>query len=186
MENKHLHIEALIFASSNSISIQDIRTVLESVYETEIEKQEILSDIEQIRAKYASDQYAFELVEINNGFQFLTKSRFYNSIRQLQLHHSKKRLSQAALETLAIIAYKQPITKLEIEQIRTVNCDYTIQKLLEKELISISGKASSPGKPLLYSTSPLFMDHFGLKNYSDLPQLKDFSRNSNEIGEKVD
>ncbi len=85
---------------------------------------------------------------------------------------------------MAIIAYRQPITKLEIEQIRGVNCDYTIQKLLEKELIAISGKADSVGKPLLYTTSNLFMDYFGLKSLADLPQLKDLVAESNEIGEQ--
>ena len=95
-------------------------------------------------------------------------------------------MSQAALETLAIIAYRQPITKLEIEQIRGVNCDYTIQKLLDKELISISGKAESIGKPLLYSTSSLFMDYFGIKDSSELPQINDIQTNENEVGEKQD
>lgn len=93
-------------------------------------------------------------------------------------------MSQAALETLAIIAYRQPITKLEIEQIRGVNCDYSVQKLLEKELISLAGKADTVGKPILYQTSDLFMDYFGLKNLSDLPQLKDFVSENNEIGEQ--
>jgi segregation and condensation protein B len=102
------------------------------------------------------------------------------------LHRAKKKLSQAAIETLAIIAYRQPITKLEIEQIRGVNCDYTVQKLLEKELISLAGKADTVGKPILYQTSDLFMDYFGLKNIADLPQLKDFITETNEIGEQQD
>ncbi len=95
----------------------------------------------------------------------------------------KKRLSTAALETLAIIAYKQPISKPELEHIRGVSCDYSIQKLLEKELIVIAGKSDGPGKPLLYATSKNFMDHFGLRSVKDLPKLKDIqSAEANEIG----
>src|SRR5690606_16371391 len=107
-------------------------------------------------------------------------------INQLQIQRSKKKLSQAALETLSIIAYRQPITKLEIEQIRGVNCDYTVQKLLEKELISISGKLDGPGKPLLYSTSSLFMDYFGINKKEELPQLSDIEVPVNEIGERTE
>jgi segregation and condensation protein B len=85
------------------------------------------------------------------------------------------------METLAIIAYKQPITKSEIELIRGVNCDYSVQKLLEKDLIAISGRSSGPGKPILYETSQSFMDHFGLRNQKDLPQLKDIQSLENSI-----
>jgi segregation and condensation protein B len=99
------------------------------------------------------------------------------------LQRSKKKLSQAALETLAIIAYKQPVTKLDVEQIRGVNCDYSIQKLLEKELIAITGKAESVGKPILYGTSSLFMDYFGINSITELPQLKDFTESTSTIGE---
>ena len=142
--------------------------------------------IAAIKEKYDSPNLAIELVEVANGYLFLTKKDFHSSINQLHLHRAKKKLSQAAIETLAIIAYRQPITKLEIEQIRGVNCDYTVQKLLEKELISLAGKADTVGKPILYQTSDLFMDYFGLKNIADLPQLKDFSTETNEIGEQQD
>ena len=93
-------------------------------------------------------------------------------INLLQAQRSKKKLSQAALETLAIIAYKQPATKTDIEQIRGVNCDYSIQKLLEKELIAITGKSEAVGKPILYGTSNLFMDYFGINNMEELPSYK--------------
>jgi segregation and condensation protein B len=92
-------------------------------------------------------------------------------------------LSKSGLETLAIIAYRQPITKLEVEQIRGVNCDYSIQRLLEKDLIKIIGKAESIGKPLLYATSEQFMNHFGINSVKDLPQLKDIINEENTIGE---
>src|SRR5690606_27933347 len=124
-----------------------------------------------------------ELRSINDGYQFLTKPQYYDTINQLQAHRSKKKLSPAALETLAIIAYRQPITKLEIEQIRGVNCDYSVQRLLEKELIKIVGKANTLGKPILYGTSDLFMDHFGITDTADLPKLKEIVQDGNTIGE---
>jgi segregation and condensation protein B len=95
---------------------------------------------------------------------------------------NKKRLSTAALETLSIIAYRQPVSKAELEHVRGVSCDYSIQKLLEKELIEITGKSDAPGKPILYGTSKLFMDYFGLKDPKDMPKLKDLQAIDNAIG----
>jgi len=181
-----LNIEALIFASEQSITIFEIQQVLQAAGEEHVSEESVKSHIDLIRQKYASPDFALNLVEINKGYQFLTKKEHYQLVNQLQIQRSKKRLSQAALETLAIIAYKQPITKLEVEQIRGVSCDYSIQKLLEKELITISGKAETIGKPLLYSTSTLFMDYFGISNKSQLPQLKDIATEQNEIGEKAE
>ncbi|WP_423148025.1 SMC-Scp complex subunit ScpB [Rubrolithibacter danxiaensis] len=184
-ETLALHIEALIFSSESSISAKEIQQVCQQALETAVSEDEIYSYIKNIGNKY-SGNFAIGLVEINGGFQFLTKKEFHGIINQLQIQRSKKKLSQAALETLAIIAYRQPITKLEIEQIRGVNCDYTIQKLLEKELITISGKSETVGKPLLYSTSTLFMDYFGINDKAELPKLNDVSTSENEIGEKAD
>jgi segregation and condensation protein B len=182
--NTHeLYIEALIFASSNSVSIDEIQQVLYSINETSITAEETLFLLNRIKEKYNDPSLAIELVELNGGYQFLTKKDYYPIINQLQIQRSKKKLSQAALETLAIIAYRQPITKLEIEQIRGVNCDYTIQKLLDKDLISISGKSESVGKPLLYSTSSLFMDYFGINDSSQLPQLNDIHSAENKVGD---
>ncbi len=152
----------------------------------EISEEEIKEHVTAIQAKYESGGFAIGLLEINGGYQFLTRADYYQLVHQLQIQRSKKKLSQAALETLAIIAYRQPVTKLEIEQIRGVSCDYTIQKLLEKELIAITGKSDGIGKPLLYGTSSLFMDYFGIRNNSELPQLKDFATDENEIGEKTE
>ena len=186
MSNLDLYIEALVFASSQSISIVEIQQVLHSIEETQHTEAEIGEYLKRIQQKYKNPDLAIELAELNGGYQFLTKKEFYPVINQLQIQRSKKKLSQAALETLAIIAYRQPITKLEIEQIRGVNCDYTIQKLLEKELITITGKSETVGKPLLYSTSSLFMDYFGLKNSTELPQLSDIQTEGNSIGDKAD
>jgi segregation and condensation protein B len=121
---------------------------------------------------------------VSNGYQFLTKKEYHAVINLLQVQRSKKKLSPAALETLAIIAYKQQVTKLEIEQIRGVNSEYSIQKLLEKELITIAGKSDTVGRPILYSPSQQFMDYFGINSLGELPQIKDFADNSSSIGEQ--
>jgi len=180
------HIEALIFSSVQSIGVQEIILALNAVFNTEHIETQIFESIDQIRDKYNQDDFAIELVFLNNGYQFLTKKDYHETVNQLQLHRSKKKLSQAAMETLAIIAYRQPITKLEIEQIRGVNSDYSVQRLLEKELISIDGKAETPGRPILYSTSPLFMDYFSLNSLNQLPQLKDIVKEENTVGENVE
>ncbi|MVZ65136.1 SMC-Scp complex subunit ScpB [Sphingobacterium sp. DK4209] len=186
MKDILLNIEAIIFASAEGISIQDLRLVLQEAMAIEINKQEIEDFVEKIKLKYTADDQVFELHNINEQYQFLTKAVYHNSINQLQLHKEKRKLSQAGLETLAIIAYRQPITKLEVEQIRGVNCDYTIQRLLDKGMISIVGKADSIGKPLLYATSFEFMQHFGLRSTKELPQLKDIVAEENSIGEIVE
>lgn len=179
------NIEALIFASDKSISIAEIKQALE-LTEFIFSEEEILQAIQSIEKKYHSDLFVMELIALAGGYQFLTKRTYHAIINQLQIHRSKKKLSQAAIETLTIIAYKQPTTKLEIEQIRGVNCDYTIQKLLEKELISISGKADTVGKPILYSTSNTFMDYFGINSITELPQLKEIISDGNEIGAVIE
>jgi len=140
------------------------------------------SEVHDIQTKYNQYDLSIELLYINGAYQFLTRKEFYPIIKLLHLQRSKKSLSQAALETLAIIAYKQPVTKLEVEQIRGVSCDYSIQKLLDKELIIISGRSNAVGKPILYSVSSMFMDYFGINSSADLPKLKDMLPESNEIG----
>lgn len=175
-------IEALIFASEQSISTKEIKEVLEATFEQELNLNIIDKHVDAIESKYKGGQYAIGLVRLNGGFQFLTKADYYPVINQLQIHRSKKKLSQAALETLAIIAYQEPITKLEVEQIRGVNCDYSIRMLLEKELIVILGKSERVGRPLLYGVSPLFQDYFGINSKSELPKLKDVISEENFIG----
>jgi len=160
MENIVQHIEALIFASEQSVEIFDIKQVLRDALDYELTSEEVNQALNAIQQKYADEAFAIQLYHMNGGYQFLTKKEYNKVINQLQIQRSKKKLSQAALETLAIIAYRQPLTKLEIEQIRGVNCDYSIQRLLEKDLIQINGKAETVGKPLLYGTSKLFMDYF--------------------------
>ncbi|MBL7927947.1 MAG: SMC-Scp complex subunit ScpB [Bacteroidia bacterium] len=176
------HIEALIFTAEQGISIQEIQACLKTAYDWDLSSEEITAEIEILKEKYASDEFSFEIREIAEGFEFLTKKEFHAPVSTLLQIKEKKKLTNSALETLAIIAYKQPVSKTEIEQIRGVNCDYSIQKLLEKELIVIKGKSDGPGRPLLYGTSEQFMDHFGLKSVRDLPKLKDLHIEANEIG----
>ncbi|MFN8154827.1 MAG: SMC-Scp complex subunit ScpB [Bacteroidia bacterium] len=180
------HIEALIFVSEQPIAGDEILSCLKTAYGWELKKEQFHSLIAELKEKYQAEEYSFELVEIAEGFQFLTKKEYHHAVSTLLQIKAKKRLSTAALETLAIIAYKQPLSKSEIEHIRGVNCDYSIQKLLEKELIVISGKGDGPGKPLLYATSKNFMDHFGLKSVKELPKLKDLHIAENEIGTPSD
>jgi segregation and condensation protein B len=186
INNIEQHIEALIFASEQSIRAEEMMYCLQAAFEQDFTEKDIQTHLQNIKLKYEDDKLAIELVKMGNGYQFLTKKTYHPIINQLQLQQSKKKLSQAAIETLAIIAYKQPVTKLDVEQIRGVNSEYSIQKLLEKELIVISGKSESVGKPLIYSTSPLFMDYFGINNISELPQIKDFTDNSVSIGEQTE
>ncbi len=177
------HIESLIFVSQRSISRKEIKKALDTALEANIAQKEIDSSITALIEKYKSEEYSFELVEISGGFQFMTKGAYHGTIGQFLKQSNVKRLSKAALETLSIIAYRQPIVKSEIEKIRGVSADYSVQKLLEKELIQISGRSEGPGKPLLYTTSEKFMDYFGLKTPKDLPQLKEIVKEENSIGQ---
>lgn len=175
-------IEALIFASDKGINISEIQIIISEMSEIKISEDEIKEYIQLIKAKYHDKNSSLELVRISGGYQFLTRKEYFPIIKLLNNYRSRKALSQAALETLAIIAYKQPVTKLEVEQIRGVNCDYSIQKLLDKELIIISGRSNAVGKPLLYAVSTMFMDYFGINSSADLPKLKDLVPDNNEIG----
>ncbi|MDJ1470942.1 SMC-Scp complex subunit ScpB [Cytophagaceae bacterium DM2B3-1] len=179
------HVEALIFCSAQPIKIVDIQQCLSEMFEADIPKEDIENAIQDLLHKYQSDEYTFGIYHIAEGYQFLTKPAYQASIGILLKQSAKKRLSTAALETVAIIAYKQPITKTELEHIRGVNCDYAIQKLLDKELIEIMGKAETLGRPLLYGTSKKFMEYFGIQSMRDLPQPKDFATTENEINPEI-
>jgi segregation and condensation protein B len=177
ISNLILHVEALVFASDRPLTAMDVTELINNAFsfmDEKITMEQVQTAIDGITEKYSSEFYSFSLRESGGGWQFLTKKDFHKTVAQLNGEKFLKRLSTAALETLAIIAYKQPITKSEIEAIRGVNCDYSIQKLLEKELIMITGRNEDmPGKPLLYVTSRSFMDYFGLNSQDDLPRLKE-------------
>lgn len=172
----------MIFASNKSLHINDIKSTLNTYFDTSIEDDQLSEAIQEVKDKYADDSFPFEIVEIADGFQFMTKGAYHPVIGQFLKLESKKKLSRSALETLAIISYKQPVTKSGMESIRGVNCDYAVQKLLDKELVAIIGRAEGPGRPLLYGTTDKFMNHFGLKNLNELPQLKEFEIEENSVG----
>jgi len=170
------HVEALIFASERPLTQIEMTEILGQALETVIEANRIATCLDAIREKYEADYYPFQLKEIGGGYQFLTKKAFHKTVLHLNGDKHIKKLSTAAMETLSIIAYKQPITKSEIEYIRGVSADYSIQKLLEKELIVISGRNEDMvGKPLIYNTSKNFMDYLGINSPAQLPQLKDIT-----------
>ncbi|NMM47190.1 SMC-Scp complex subunit ScpB [Marinigracilibium pacificum] len=180
------HIEALIFCSPQPLKVEEILKCLTEMFDADVPQEHIDGAIEKLSEKYSSEDYSFELVKSGGGYQFLTKPAYQASIGIMLKQKSKRRLSTSALETLSIIAYKQPITKSEVEQIRGVNCDYAVNKLLEKELVIIKGKADTIGKPLLYGTSENFMDYFGINSLSELPTPKDFVQEENSIGSEND
>ncbi len=171
------HIEALIFASDKALSSEEINELVNNALgfiENRASLDQVESAIQGIKEKYDTEFYAFELKQSGGGWQFLTKPEFHKTVALLNGDKFLKRLSAASLETLAIIAYKQPITKSEIESIRGVNCDYAVQKLLEKDLVIISGRnEDAVGKPLIYATSKSFMDYFGINNASELPKISE-------------
>ncbi|MGN6418319.1 MAG: SMC-Scp complex subunit ScpB [Pseudobacter sp.] len=171
------HIESLIFASEKPLTSLEITELINNAFgfmEDKIVLDQVEASLEGIVEKYRSEFYPFEVRVSGGGWQFLTKREYHKTVAQLNGDKFLKRLSSAALETLAIVAYKQPVTKAEIEAIRGVSSDYAIQKLLEKELVVITGRNEAlPGHPLVYATSKNFMDYFGINSADDLPKLKE-------------
>lgn len=181
------HIEALIFCSPQPIKLADIKACLSEMFGADVPEEDIAGAIQRIEEKFKAEEFSFQLFQAGGGYQFLTKPAYQSSISILLKQQSKKRLSTSAMETLSIIAYKQPISKTEIENIRGVNCDYAVQKLLDKSLIEITGKADTIGRPMLYGTTPKFMEYFGINDLAELPIPKDFSTSDvNSIGENID
>lgn len=182
-------IEALIFASDESISNSEI---LKAIKEIDGDDAEVTSDdvekcIDELNEKYNAQDMSFNILKIAHGYVFATKPEVGKYVGFLSLEKSKRRLSQAALETLAIIAYKQPITKPELESIRGVNSDYILNMLLEKNLITITGRSETVGRPLLYGTTDEFLRYFGLYQISDLPkprEIEEIMKDEDFIAEK--
>ncbi|AHF15480.1 SMC-Scp complex subunit ScpB [Niabella soli] len=171
------HIEALIFASDKPLTPLELTDLLNNAFgfmEDKITLDQVEAAVSGVVEKYQSEFYPFEVRESGGGWQFLTKKDYHKTVAQINGDKFMKRLSPAALETLSIIAYKQPVTKGEVEAIRGVSADYAIQKLLEKELVIISGRNEKlPGHPLVYSTSKNFMDYFGINSAEELPKIKE-------------
>lgn len=193
-------VEAIIFVADQPVNLGFIRESLDTKIASsgsdngedgkeEEEENPLLAELtdekweeilSELTMKYADDKYPFEIRKVAGGCQFLTKRRFHSYVKKASLNKNQKKLSRAALETLSIIAYRQPITKAEMEFIRGVNCDYAVQKLLDKNLVNIVGRSDGPGRPLLYGTSPFFMQYFGLNDMNDMPKLKEFEELAEE------
>jgi segregation and condensation protein B len=171
------HVEALIFASDKPLTTMEIVDLANNAFsfmEEKVSLDHVETSLEGIVEKYKAEFYPFEVIQSGGGWQFLTKKEYHKTIAQLNGDKFLKKLSAAAMETLSIIAYKQPVTKGQVEAIRGVSADYAIQKLLEKELIVISGRNETmPGHPLVYATSKSFMDYFGINSPDDLPKIKE-------------
>ena len=177
------HIEALIFAAPRPVSLPELGGVLEEAFGMEYPEQVLLEAIAELRRRYDHVDHSFGVVEIAGGYQFMSKEAYHQTIGTHLRQQSTKKLSRSALETLSIIAYRQPATRSDLEKIRGVSCDYALQKLLEKELVTITGRAETVGKPLLYGVTDRFMDYFGIRSLGDLPQPKEFKRPEQTIGE---
>lgn len=176
-------VESLIFTAPQAIKLEEIKYCLENTYGLSLELAEIETMVSQIKSRYEGVEFGIEVREIAGGIQFMSKPAQFGVVAEFIKLTNKKKLTKAAMESLAIIAYKQPISKSEVEQIRGVNSDHSIQKLLEKELIEIKGRSEGPGRPILFGTSSRFMEYFGLHSLTDLPKLKDFSIPDSAVGE---
>ena len=176
MDNTYISIiEALIFASDDSLPADEIIRAIKEIDgdDVEISKQEIENAVDLLNRRYNENENSFRIIKVANGFLYATLELYAKYVGYLSSERAKRRLSQAALETLSIIAYKQPITKPELESIRGVNSDYILTTLLEKNLITIKGRAESVGRPLLYATTDEFLKYFGLNDLSDLPKPRE-------------
>jgi segregation and condensation protein B len=171
-------LEALIFASPQPLTAREIGKVLQGV-----PKEGWQQALEEIRADYARDGRGLQLVEVANGYQITTRPEYNDWVRELIDPKSPTRLSIQALETLAVIAYKQPVTLPEIIELRGIKSGGVIKTLLEKRLIRILGRKEVVGRPILYGTTKQFLLHFGMKDLSELPKIEEFAE---YLGEEVD
>ncbi len=168
MDNLDQIVEALIFASDTPLPAKKIKELLDLDSVTTVK-----NAITKINKRYEKSDSALQIIEVADGFQVVTREAYAGWITKLYSSRSSQRLTHRALETLAIIAYKQPITKQEIESIRGVSADHVIRTLIERNLITVSGRQKAPGNPLLYGTTKFFLEIFGIKNLDDLPKLKE-------------
>ncbi len=163
------HIEAVIFASEEAVTLQTVRTVTGR----ELDSGELQSIVERLNAEYESTGRTFRIHRIAGGYRFLTAPEFADILKKLLAPKIQRRLSRTVLEVLAVIAYNQPVTRGEIQQIRGVSPEYAIDRLLLRGFIEVRGRADSPGKPLQYGTTKEFLDLFHLASLKDLPKLRE-------------
>lgn len=167
-------IEAVLFASEDEMTLKEIKDILDAM-KIDITLIEIEQYINTLNQEYDRNNNAFHIVNIGGGYQFATRKQYAGFISKLYTEAHRKKLSPSALETLAIIAYKQPITRAEIEFIRGVNVDYIVNSLLERDLITIKGRAQGPGRPILYGTTNNFLKVLGLNSLDELPRLREIN-----------
>ena len=169
-------VEALIFAAQEPLTVKQIKGIYEQGGEGEtrsIDADEIRAIVAELNAEFQQQDKPYRILQIAGGFQFATLAQYAEWLGKLYREQARRKLSQSSTETLAIIAYKQPIGRPEIEVIRGVNCDYVLATLLEKDLVTIVGRAPTPGRPLLYGTTREFLKHFGLNEITDLPRPRE-------------
>jgi segregation and condensation protein B len=179
-------IEALLFSAQKSLSINEITAAIRGAEDdlasetpnefARLRNAEVAAALEELKVEYIQQNRAFQLVEKAEGWQLATDPSFAIWVRQLFPAPKPARLSAPALETLAIIAYRQPITRADVEAVRGVNIDGVLQTLMERGLVKIAGRAEIPGRPLLYETTQFFLDHFGLRNLDELPNAEELRR----------
>jgi segregation and condensation protein B len=163
-------LEAALFASARPVPVDELAAL-----DPDASLSDITAALEEVRAHYDADGHGVELVEIGGGWQILTRSEYTEAIERAQLAARPQRLSAAALESLAIIAYRQPIGRAEIEEIRGVNVGSILKSLHERGLVDVIGRGEGLGRPLLYGTTPLFLEHFALRHLDELPRADELA-----------
>jgi segregation and condensation protein B len=175
-------VEALLFSAQKPLSIREIATAIKGADAEDelspnqfarVSEAEVAGALEQLKVEYIGQERAFQLNEKAEGWQLATDPKYARWVRQLFPAPKPARLSAPALETLAIIAYRQPITRADVEAVRGVNIDGVLQTLMERGLVKIAGRAEIPGRPLLYETTQFFLDHFGLRTLDELPNVEE-------------
>ena len=188
-------IEALLFSAQKPLSIREITSAVKGAQGdlasdapnefARVKDAEVASALEQLKVEYIQQERAFQLIEKAEGWQLATDPGFATWVRQLFPAPKPARLSAPALETLAIIAYRQPITRADVEAVRGVNIDGVLQTLMERGLVKIAGRAEIPGRPLLYETTQFFLDHFGLRNLDELPNVEELRKRDLPVAHTV-
>jgi len=168
-------IESLIFISLEPLTLEKIKSICSEFPEEEVEK-----SIQELLESYSSNQRGIQIIQSAGGYLFSTKSEYDQWIRRLLQLEQKKKLSPAALETLATVAYHQPITLAEISAMRGVDSTHALKTLLQKNLVKITGRKKSPGRPLIYRTTDKFLTYFGLNSLNDLPSEEEIMKILNE------
>src|SRR6056297_348330 len=167
-------VEALIFSSPEPLPWEKLSEIIQKDEEEIVLDEEILRRIvTRLNERYEENDLSFRIEESGGGFTFVTQPRYHPWLSIFQHENAYRKLSQSAIETLAIVAYRQPITKPEVDQIRGVDSGYILRQLLEKMLVRVSGRADSPGKPLLYKTTKYFLKHFGINAVDELPKPRE-------------